>query len=205
MKKYPVAEHFLSVQGEGCHMGRRAYFVRMFGCNVKCPWCDSKTAWQGNPAGEMSAGKILESAETSRAEIVVITGGEPCIHDLAPLLKLLNSAGLKVHLETSGTLPIVESDSARFDWIALSPKIFHPPLVETLLRADELKLIVSSPVELDAYSRIVSASRASSIWLHPEWSRAEDKSLLKALSDFVAKNGNPFRLGWQLHKNFFVR
>ena len=76
---------------------------------------------------------------------------------------------------------------------------------KSLLRADELKLIVSSPDELDAYLRIISAARASSVWLHPEWGMARDRSLLKALSDFVEKNGGPFRLGWQLHKNFFVR
>ncbi len=205
MKKYPIAEHFLSAQGEGCHMGRRAYFVRMFGCNVKCPWCDSKIAWEGRPACGMSAEEILGAVKSSRAEIVVITGGEPCIHDLIPILKLLNSEGIKAHLETSGTLPILEREGARFDWVALSPKLFCPPLEKSLLRADELKLIVSSPDELDAYLRIISAARASSVWLHPEWGMARDRSLLKALSDFVEKNGGPFRLGWQLHKNFFVR
>lgn len=186
-------------------MGRRAYFVRMFGCNVKCPWCDSKAAWDGIASCEMSAMEILESAKLSQAEIAVITGGEPCIHDLEPLLKLLNSQGIKAHLETSGTRPIVESACAHFDWVALSPKLFCPPLEKSLLRADELKLIVSSPDELDAYLRIVSDARASIVWLHPEWSRARDKFLLEALCDFVKKNGDPFRLGWQLHKNFLAR
>ena len=63
MTNYPVAEAFFSVQGEGLHMGRSAYFIRLYGCNVKCPWCDSKPAWQGGAADIVSAESLAETVE----------------------------------------------------------------------------------------------------------------------------------------------
>jgi len=206
MQNFPITETFLSFQGEGMHAGRRAFFVRFFGCNVKCPWCDSKSAWEGTPAKIMSAEEIAGIAVESRAEIVVITGGEPCIHNLQTLLTLLNSAKIKAHLETSGTLPIREIDEARFDWVALSPKFFAPPLKESLARADELKFIISNSGELEDCKALAAAAiSAKAFWLHPEWSKVGDKKLLSDICDFICKEGGKFRAGWQLHKNYFAR
>ncbi len=206
MKSYPIAESFLSFQGEGVHYGRRAFFIRLFGCSVKCPWCDSKYAWSGAPDSILSATELANLAKESGAEMVVITGGEPCLHNLEPLLAELIANSLECNLETSGTLPIRESDGARFDWVALSPKLFSLPLEENLLRADELKMIVSDSSELSTYTKIAErATNAKALWLEPEWSRAKDKELLNAIADFVGQNGGRYRAGWQVHKNYFAR
>ena len=206
MKKYPIAETFLSFQGEGLHCGRKAFFVRLFGCNVKCPWCDSKYAWNGSTPEYKTVDEIVAEVEKSKTNLVVITGGEPCLFDLRPLLKELLTRGIECNLETSGTLPIIEADSTKFTWVALSPKLFMLPLEENLIRADELKMIVSTVDELPEYAEIAKkAKNAKCLWLEPEWSKAQDVELLRGIADFVINTGGKFRCGWQMHKNYFVR
>ncbi len=206
MKNYPIAETFFSVQGEGIHCGRRAYFIRLFGCSVRCSWCDSKFAWEGKPTEIMSAEEIASLAKASGAEFAVITGGEPCMHNLLPLVASLGELGVAAHLETSGVCTINESDDTRFAWVALSPKLFKLPTQDALKRADELKFIVSDLSELAEYENIVNdAVNAKSIWLHPEWSKATDQNLLEGLCDFVKSRGYKYRVGWQIHKCYFVR
>ena len=206
MEKYRVVETFLSFQGEGVHMGRRAFFIRLFGCNVKCVWCDSEYAWKGGFKECLDVAELVARVVESRAEIAVITGGEPCLHDLLPLVSGLAEVGVKCHLETSGTLPIVENGGVRFGWVALSPKLFMPPREDSLLRADELKMIVSDAAEIPNYVEIAErAVNASALWLEPEWSKAGDVGLLRAISGFVAARGGRYRAGWQMHKNYFVR
>lgn len=203
MQKYPIAETFLSFQGEGAHCGRRAFFIRLFGCPVRCPWCDSVYAWRGNPPRFAYVDELVAEVVASRAEMVVLTGGEPCIHDVLPLVAALNARGISVHLETSGVLDIPESADARFAWVALSPKLFKLPLEKSLLRADELKLILSDISELERYLEFAQlAKNAKWIWLEPEWSKASDKVLLGKIVDFVKDKGGRFRAGWQVHKNY---
>lgn len=206
MVKYPLAETFVSVQGEGVHMGRKAYFVRLFGCNVRCPWCDSKSAWNGSPVSRTGADEIALAASECSPEFAVITGGEPCIHNLLPLLEKFAEAKVAVHLETSGTHEIRERGDARFSWVTVSPKLFCPPLDSSLRRADELKFIVSDLSELESYARFAdSAPNAKSVWLHPEWGGRKDRELLDGLSAFVVSRGGRYRLGWQMHKCYNVR
>lgn len=206
MVKYPLAETFVSVQGEGVHMGRKAYFVRMFGCNVRCPWCDSKSAWNGSPVSRTGADEIALAVSECSPEFAVITGGEPCIHNLLPLLEKFAEAKVAVHLETSGTFEIRERGDARFSWVTVSPKLFCPPLDSSLRRADELKFIVSDLSELESYARFAdSAPNAKSVWLHPEWGGRKDRELLDGLSAFVVSRGGRYRLGWQMHKCYNVR
>lgn len=205
MQTYPIAETFLSFQGEGAHCGRRAFFIRLFGCPVRCPWCDSVYAWRGNPPRSACVDELVAEVLASRAEMVVLTGGEPCIHDVLPLVAALNAHNIAVHLETSGVLDIPESPDARFSWVALSPKLFRLPLEKSLLRADELKLILSDISELERYLEIAKkAQNAEWIWLEPEWSKASYKALLGGIVDFVKREGGRFRAGWQVHKNYFT-
>ncbi len=203
---YAIAETFLSFQGEGIHAGRRAYFLRMFGCPVKCPWCDSVFAWNGKPREFADEGQLACRAKNSRAEIAVITGGEPCAQNLTPLVTALKGCGLAVHLETSGTLEIPEIDGARFDWVTVSPKLFKRPKKEALSRADEVKLIVCSVGEICQYAEIArEAENAKAYWIIPEYSKSGDKELLEGICKFVEENGGRFRAGWQIHKNFNAR
>jgi organic radical activating enzyme len=202
---YPVNETFLSWQGEGVHMGRKAFFIRLQGCPVKCTWCDSASTWHPNYVPKnirkASANELANEAKESKPDFVVITGGEPCIHDLVPLLSALKSVPLDIHLETCGAFTIPES----FSWVTLSPKWAKLPTVEALARADEVKLIIESVDSAEKWTQQVGGTWAAKhVWLHPEWSRRADSSILKAITDFVKEKGAPFRAGWQVHKPYLA-
>lgn len=206
--RYEVAECFGSWQGEGCHAGRAAYFIRLFGCPIRCEWCDSAETWNRSAeeagAARMSASELAELAAAAKPDFVVITGGEPAIRDLAPLCDALHAKNLRAHLETSGAFPI----RGNADWITVSPKVRRPPLAENLARASELKLIVSAPEDLAFWSEKIprgAVPATAPIWLHPEWSRREDPRVLGAISDWVRARGFPFRAGWQIHKLYGAR
>lgn len=166
--RLPLIEEFYTIQGEGFHTGKAAYFLRLGGCDVGCRWCDAKESW--NPAlhPPVAVGEIVTRAAATPARAVVITGGEPTLYPLGYLTGLLHEHDIETFLETSGTHPL----SGSFDWICLSPKKQKPPLEENLLRADELKVIVESAddltwAELNA-KRVAPSCR---LYLQPEWSR----------------------------------
>ncbi len=206
MKVYPISEEFFSIQGEGLHLGRSAYFLRLFGCALRCQWCDTKYAWQGEPAYWKSAAELVDSAVKSGADILIVTGGEPCLHDLLPILKCAKEAKIPVHLETSASLPIIEDGSFAFDWVSASPKLFSKVDFSAIERADEIKLVLSSQDDLREYEPLLEkALNAKAIWLHPEWSRSSDGKLLDFICESVKRRGGLYRAGWQIHKNYFVR
>ena len=155
----PVVETFHSLQGEGAHAGRSAFFIRLAGCSVGCPWCDTKHSWPGEVHPRRLLAELVaevRAAAAAGAGFVVITGGEPLEHDLEPLCTALAAAGLPLHLETSG----VNALSGRFDWITLSPKAHRPPTAELLARCDELKVVVHSSVDLDFALAMAAAATA---------------------------------------------
>lgn len=186
-------------------MGRAAYFIRTFGCPVHCPWCDSAGTWHPDhiPARvpREEAGDLATAAASSGCAIVVITGGEPAIHDLSELTSALRERGLPIHLETSGGYPLRGS----FDWVTVSPKWRKEPLAEVLRVANEIKLIVEEPCSIgDWWQRIAADVAAVPVWLHPEWSVRGDADVLAAIDNWVKRHGDPFRAGWQLHKEYGV-
>jgi len=202
---YPVNETFLSWQGEGVHMGRKAFFIRLQGCPVKCTWCDSASTWhpQYVPKNirKATADELAKEAAESKPDFVVLTGGEPCVHDLVPLVNALKAVKLKVHLETCGAYPIPEG----LDWVTVSPKWAKLPVAESLAKADEVKLIIEAVDSAQKWTAAVGGAwLAKSVWLHPEWSRRADSSILKAITDFVKANGAPYRAGWQVHKPYMA-
>ncbi len=201
MKRYPVYETFHSWQGEGVHLGRSAFFIRTFGCPVHCPWCDSAGTWHRDHIPEQIARRTVEDlvgeAIQAAGDFVVITGGEPAIHDLQPLTVALRTAGLRVHLETSGAFPL----RGDFDWITVSPKRWRVPMDGVLEHAAEIKLVLEKPDDLDFYWKLIARSvRCESVWLHPEWSQHRNGELLRFITSEVKKRGAPFRAGWQMHK-----
>ena len=131
-------EHFYTIQGEGYHQGRAAYFIRLGGCDVGCVWCDVKESWDAEKHPKIEINKLISEVKKTSAEIVVITGGEPLMHNLNELTLQLQQAGLKTHIETSGSHPL----SGSWDWICLSPKKFKASLPEILPFLNELKIIV---------------------------------------------------------------
>src|SRR5436305_12997991 len=122
--KLPVMEAFYTLQGEGFHQGKAAYFIRLGGCDVGCFWCDVKESWEGDEHPQTTIDNLLVEVRKTPAEIVVITGGEPLMHNLDELSSIFRAAGLRMHLETSGSHPL----TGEWDWICLSPKKFKVPL-----------------------------------------------------------------------------
>src|ERR1043165_3884549 len=99
----PVMEHFYTIQGEGYHQGKAAYFIRLGGCDVGCTWCDVKESWDASKHQLFEVSSLKSDVAKTPAEIVVITGGEPTMYDLTKLTRDLQQAGYKTHLETSGS------------------------------------------------------------------------------------------------------
>ncbi len=205
--KLPIHEQFYSFQGEGCHAGRAAYFIRTFGCPVHCPWCDSAGTWHPDYVPEhinrIETSELVSAVGQTKAEFTVITGGEPAIHDLSELTGGLQQIGQKTHLETSGAFKI----RGNFDWITLSPKRWKWPLLENLQQANELKIIVDSATAIDEYLKQLTElgwkpSANQAIWLHPEWSKHNDPEVLDAITEWIKNHSTPFRAGWQQHKNY---
>lgn len=209
MTTYPVNERFVTFQGEGVHMGRSAFFVRLHGCPVHCPWCDSAGTWHPDwvpkDVKKMTSLEIAGEAVAEHTDMVVITGGEPTVYNLNDLVLTLREKDLNVHLETSGAFPI----TGLLDWITLSPKKWAPPIEESINLADEYKIIVEHPDDIHFYyemlvERGLPLTAKNPIWLHPEWSHRGDPAVLAAIAKAATIGGGVFRAGWQLHKLYQV-
>ena len=193
-RKLPLVEDFYTIQGEGYHSGKPAYFIRLGGCDVGCRWCDAKYTWNPKIFPPTAIGTIVERAASCSAQAIVITGGEPLLYPLGMLTRELHARGLEIFLETSGTNPI----SGEFDWICLSPKRQMPPLSEALRRADELKVIVQTKEDLEW--AIECSKRVSSkclLYVQPEWSVYE--SIIGEMVEWVKENPH-WNISIQTHK-----
>ena len=205
MKALPVYETFYTWQGEGCHMGKPAFFIRLFGCPVHCPWCDSAGTWHPDHIPSHIEKRSVETLVTEAKQhapgIVVITGGEPCIHNFTHLTDHLRAADIRVHLETSGAFPI----QGTFDWITLSPKVWKKPLAECLKIAHEFKVIVDSESAINIWENEISQYWAGKpVWLHPEWSLSKNAKILALINSRVKESVYGYRAGYQLHKLYQV-
>ena len=139
--QYPINEIFYSLQGEGVWTGTPMTFVRFYGCNLKCKFCDTQDLHNQTLTEEDILAKITDTnTNTNTNTKVVLTGGEPLLQNLDPLIKLLHKANLKLHLETNCTLPL---PMEKLDWIATSPKTKNPDPV-ILYHADEVKFLVNT-------------------------------------------------------------
>ncbi len=190
----PVMEHFYTLQGEGFHQGKAAYFIRLGGCDVGCVWCDVKDSWDAEKHPKMEIESLIAEVKKTPAEIVVITGGEPLMHNLDELTAALQNDGLKTNIESSGAHPL----SGTWDWICLSPKKFKAPLPEILPVANELKVVVFNNSDFDwaeKYAALVSPD--CKLYLQPEWDKAAIVTPL--IIDYI-KNHPKWELSLQLHK-----
>ena len=164
----PVMEHFYTVQGEGKYTGHAAYFIRLAGCDVGCVWCDVKESWGVEPEQIMATDTLVQSVAATPCSIVVITGGEPTLHNLDKLTEKLKEQGCRIHIETSGAHAL----TGHVDWVCLSPKKFKYPLPEAYQRADELKVVVYNQKDLEwAEDQAQYVSKDCHLLLQPEWSR----------------------------------
>ena len=204
--RLPVVETFHSLQGEGIHGGRSAFFIRLGGCNVGCSWCDTKHSWPAAAHPDIDVNELAAAAAMAQqrgAGFAVITGGEPLHHNLDELCKALEQAApqLPRHLETSG----VDAFSGCFSWITLSPKRHNPPTAELLNRCHELKVVIHEAADLTfAQSMAEAANRAGNspaLLLQPGWESSDGQRL--AL-EFV-RSQPAWRLSLQSHKWLGVR
>ena len=203
----PVVECFHSLQGEGEHAGRSAYFIRLASCKVGCPWCDTKGSWNSELHPQQSL--INLSTQTAKAQeegaaFVVITGGEPLHHNLDDLCKEIRKSTLNlekksipIHLETSG----VDMLSGKPDWITLSPKRHSPPRLDNLLSCQELKVVIQNAEDL-LFAKTMADSIKNNgkikpqLFLQAGWENEEGQTLA---IKFV-KNNPDWRLSMQTHK-----
>ncbi len=203
----PVVETFHSLQGEGLHAGRSAFFIRLGGCSVGCSWCDTKHSWPAEVHPQRSLAELAsetQAATEAGAGFVVITGGEPLHHDLAPLCDALAPSGLPLHLETSGVDPL----SGHFAWITLSPKRHRPPTAELLAACHELKVVVHEPTDLGFAEAMAAQAKAArgggadtQLLLQPGW----DSAIGRALAIDYVRHHPLWRLSLQSHKLLGVR
>ena len=187
-------ESFYSIQGEGFHSGKPAYFIRLSGCDVNCHWCDVKESWDISKEQYTEVGDIVNKVIKTSAELVVITGGEPLMHDLSDLTKALKKEDKKIHIETSGTHPF----TGDFDWICFSPKKFKKPLEIYFSISDELKIIICNKSDLKWAEQLSKkVNKNTKLIMQPEWSREEFISPL--ILEYIKLNPK-WRISVQTHK-----
>lgn len=194
----PLVEEFFSLQGEGYHTGKAAYFIRLGGCDVGCSWCDSRFSWNPKLHPMVDADEIIDRAVKSGTNSVVVTGGEPLMWNLDYLCSGLKNKDIKTFIETSGAYKL----SGKWDWICLSPKKNMPPVDEICAVADELKVIIQDLSDFEwaeKYRKMVNVD--CRLFLQPEWGRFE--KITPEIIAFIKKN--PFwRISIQAHKYMHI-
>ncbi|MBI2284944.1 MAG: 7-carboxy-7-deazaguanine synthase QueE [Bacteroidetes bacterium] len=187
-------EAFYTIQGEGFHQGRAAYFIRLGGCDVGCVWCDVKESWDASQHPQVSIEQIVADAQLHPGRLAVITGGEPLLHNLDELTRQLHKAGFTTNIETSGSSPL----SGEWDWICLSPKKFKAPLPAILPKASELKVVIFNKHDFEwaeTYAAQVNADCKR--YLQPEWNKAAEMTPL--IINYI-KAHPQWELSLQVHK-----
>jgi len=165
--KLPLVEDFYSIQGEGYHTGKAAYFVRLGGCDIGCSWCDTKFSWDPKLHPLISADVIVERAKSFEAKSIVVTGGEPLLYNLDYLCSELKKYQIKTFVETSGT----HTFTGNWNWVCLSPKKQSPPLSEAYNKASELKVIIHDKGDFEwAEENALKVRNSCKLYLQPEWS-----------------------------------
>ena len=193
-RQLPLVEDFYTVQGEGYHSGKPAYFIRLGGCDVGCRWCDAKYTWNPKIFPPVDVDVVVARAKECAAQAIVITGGEPLLYPLGVLTSRLREEGLEIFLETSGTHPF----SGDFDWVCLSPKRQQPPLAEAFGRAHELKVIIQTEDDFAwAEENARRVGRYCRLYLQPEWSAFDD--IMPKIVEY-AKANPKWSISIQTHK-----
>jgi organic radical activating enzyme len=192
--RLPVMEAFYTIQGEGFHQGRAAYFIRLAGCNVNCFWCDVKESWDADKHPRVSIDDILQQASAHPARLAIITGGEPLMYNLDELTYQLQSDGFETNIETSGSYAL----SGNWNWICVSPKKFKPPTPECLNYANELKVVIYNKNDFawaETYADQVNEN--CKLYLQPEWDRSA--IMTPQIIDYI-KQHPKWELSLQIHK-----
>ena len=190
-----VMEQFYTIQGEGFHSGRAAYFIRLAGCDVGCVWCDVKESWHASEGQRLGIAEITEKVVSSKTNFVVITGGEPLQQNLIELTHQLTLKNIEIAIETSGTFPL----RGKVDWYCFSPKKFKKPIQEAYELADELKIIISHSSDFAwAEGHAEQLKKVNTkLYMQPEWSKSDQ--FLPQIVDYV-KEHPMWNISLQTHK-----
>ena len=190
----PIMEQFYTIQGEGHHSGRAAYFIRIAGCDVGCVWCDVKESWDSAIHPLVKISDLVKAVKENKTDFVVITGGEPAMYDLTTLVNELKANNIEVAIETSGCYELI----GKVDWYCFSPKKFKAPTTEAYTKASELKVVIFHPSDFTwAESHAQQVNTDCVLFLQPEWSK-QDK-ILPQIIDYV-KSNQKWRISLQTHK-----
>lgn len=198
IESLPLVEEFFSLQGEGYHTGKAAYFIRIGGCDVGCNWCDSRFSWNPDIHPMVETDDIIKRVLKSGADSVVVTGGEPLMWNLDYLCSRLIENNINTFIETSGAYPL----SGKWDWICLSPKKNMPPVEEICNLAGELKVIIQDKIDFEwAEKNRLKVNEKCKLYLQPEWSRFEQ--IIPEIVEYV-KNNSMWRISLQIHKYMHI-
>ena len=213
-------EAFYTLQGEGYHQGKAAYFIRLGGCDVGCVWCDVKDSWDKEKYPLTHVEEMVQLVRKANASTAVITGGEPMLQEreVIPLMQRLLDAGYKVLLETSGERPLERVPSGVIKIVDVKcpnsgePDTFQLENLETLHAHDEIKFVLSDRTDYEFAREFVCchslAARVNAILFSPAFSKeasgGRDSShcLLdpRELSEWMLADDVPARLNLQIHK-----
>ena len=189
-----IKETFLSIQGEGYYAGQSSFFIRTQGCDIGCHWCDEPNSWSLNTGLKINSSSLIQKIKKTNTNIVVVTGGEPLMHDLEELTFTLKTHKYQVHLETSGAYSL----SGKWDWITLSPKKIKPPLSSIYQFANELKVVIYNQHDLKwAVDEASKVNKDCLLYIQPEWSKM--KQMQPLILNFIQENPI-WRLSLQTHK-----
>lgn len=192
-KMLPVMEHFYTIQGEGFHTGKAAYFIRLGGCDVGCHWCDVKESWNPDLHPLMNAEEIATIA-ASYCKTIVLTGGEPLMWNLGILTKRLKELGCQIHIETSGAYEM----SGILDWITLSPKKTGLPKEKIYAKANELKIIAYNNSDFSfAGEQANKVSDSCKLFLQSEWSKRNE--MYPKITEYILQHPK-WQVSVQTHK-----
>ena len=193
-QELPIMESFLTIQGEGYHSGKPAFFIRTGGCDVGCSWCDVKESWEAENHPLQNISTLQKLSIENESEWVVLTGGEPAMYKLTPLVRKLQDINRSVAIETSGCYAL----DAPVDWYTFSPKKFKKPCSEAYEKADELKIVIYHKSDFRwALKHAAKVNSKCLLYIQPEWSKKEE--LIGAIVDFV-KSNKGWRISLQTHK-----
>ena len=189
-----VNEIFYSLQGEGCYSGTPAAFVRLSGCNLRCPFCDTRH----ESGTEMSEKEIVEAVGQYPARHVVVTGGEPALQLTESLVDALHAVGRYVAVETNGTHPLPDN----VDWVTLSPKSAFVDGAEVVLNhADEIKVVYDGIHDPEGQLSTLNSQLSTLRFLQPcdTGDAARNRQITAATVEYIKRHPE-WRLSLQIHK-----
>jgi len=198
--KYPVVEIFKSYQMEGFNQGKEVVFVRFAGCNLECAWCDTDYS----KAFEMSIPEIIDVISDFGLFDIVITGGEPTIHNLEQFLKALKMFKSWIAIETNGTNKIPARISRYLDYISVSPKSCSV----NVFQANEVRIPVDGgSFTIEYLKRIQRLIEADRYYLSPveRDGKFEFISAVTLLNQINGEVDKKWRLSLQTHKLLGIR